>query len=252
MLTGQGLIGKLIELLATTLLKRQIDITLDDRKHACRSLVELYFCLDGLERATHLVIEELRPRNDSLEGWVVVNAFALHGQTLDSLSQRFFDIGPELHRALKIIDPVLADALHQLYAFKYSLLSFLSTSVEFKNFDGERNRLLVYKQPDDRILTIDMDAYYEWLAMNPLNSISWEQNLEWPRNLLARFEYEEAFHTVEVDTANSTALLEFRDLLVKHSAALTAARAALRELISKNFKLEEVLYVSRDIPEQGL
>jgi hypothetical protein len=89
-------------------------------------------------------------------GWRLVNQFAIHGRSIDSLSQRFFDIGAELNHAVELYDPVLAEAVNQLYLFKSSFLSFISESVEIMEKEGERNRLLKYPNPSPRVLSEDL------------------------------------------------------------------------------------------------
>lgn len=252
MLTGLGLIGKLVELLASKLLSRQIDLVLDDRKRACRALVELYFCIDGLEDLTRRFVDELGEIRAPADGWRVANAVALHGSTLEALSRRFINIGPELERALSILDPPLADALGQLYAFKYSFLLFMSQSVELKEKNGERNRVLSYLKPSARILTIDMESYYNWAKDHPLRELEFDVKLEWPMNMLAQLEFEADFPEVDIELSDLGAVLEFRGILIQHCDVLGLAREKLRELISKNFKLEEVLYVSKDSRKGGL
>lgn len=252
MLTGQGLIGKLVELLATKLLSREIDLALDDRKRACRSLVELYFCIDGLEDVTARFIEELQGVEDQTSGWRAINGMALYGRTLDSLSQRFLNAGAELYQTLTIIDPPLADALGPLYGFKHSFLLFMSDSIQVKDKDGERNRVLCYREPTERILGIDASSYYEWVKDHPLRTLSHDVHLEWPNNMLVGFEFREDFPSVEIEVSDPQAIAQFRSILEKHGEALGVAREKLRELLSKNFKVEEILYVSKYIHANGL
>lgn len=251
MLTGQGLIGKLVELLASKLLSRGIDLALDDRKRACRSLVELYFCIDGLEDITARFIEELRGVEDQTSGWRVINGVALYGRTLDSLSQRFLNAGTELYQTLAIIDPPLADALEPLYGFKYSFLLFMSDSIQVKDKDGERNRILCYRKPTERILAIDASSYYEWVKDHPLRTLSRDVPLEWPNNMLVGFDFREDFPSVEIEVSDPQAVAQFRSVLEQHGEALGVARGKLRELLSKNFKVEEILYVSKYIHANG-
>jgi hypothetical protein len=249
MLTGQGLIAKLVELLATKLIGRQIDLALDERKLACRSLTELYFCLDSLERLTRAFTRELSEIEDPKDGWIVANSLANHGWAIELLSKQFIVAGDDLRRTLDIVDPVLATALEPLYAFKYSFLSFIGSSAEPADKDGERNRLIRYRSPDQRILTLDIDAYYEWLRQNPPESIVWDRHLEWPMSMMLGSRFEENFPQVEIEVGNLEAVRAFGDILITHGAALGTARELLRSLIAKNFKLEEVLFVSKDLPE---
>ena len=252
MLTGQGLIGKLVYFLATKLLGRQIDLSLDDKKRACRAFVELYYCIDKLEDITSHFLTELGEVKKSTECWKLVNQFAIHGRSIDALSQRFFDIGAELNRAVELYDPDLAEAVNQLYLFKFSFLSFVSNSIELVEKDGERNRLLKYVEPSSRVLSIDMESYYDWVKANRGKKITEPNRVDWPANMLAFSLFGEDFPEVVIEVADIDAIGRFRKVLANHGATLTSAREKLREFIVANFNIEDVLYVSRKMPHQEL
>jgi hypothetical protein len=126
MLTGLGLIGKLIEFLATKLIGRRIDLSLDDRRRACRAFTELYYCVDRLEEITSIFLNEL----DLLQAdsaYNIINEYHNQSDAIESVSRRFLEIKAEVGWALEVFDPTLAAALVQLYQFKYSLLYFHRT-----------------------------------------------------------------------------------------------------------------------------
>jgi len=247
-LTGQGLIGKLIYFLSTKLIGRTIDIRLDDKKRACRAFVELYYCVDRLEDITNHFLVELEGIKKSDDCWRLVNQFAIHGRSIDALSQRFFDIGAELNHAVELYDPDLAEAVNQLYLFKFSFLSFVSKSVKIMEKDGERNRLLKYPEPSSRVLSIDMESYYEWIKANRDKEITDPNKIDWPANMLAFSLFGEDFPEVVIEVSNVEAIERFRLVLAEHGAMLTNAREKLREFIVASFNIEDVLYVSKKIP----
>ena len=59
MLPGQGLIGKLVLLIAEKLISREVTLAFDEKKRACRAFVELYHCLDRLEELNARFIKTL-------------------------------------------------------------------------------------------------------------------------------------------------------------------------------------------------
>src|SRR5688500_14602897 len=113
MLTGLGLVGKLVEFLATKLIGRKIDLSLDDRRRACRAFTELYHCVDRLEEITSIFLNEL----ELLQGgsaYDIINEYHNQSHSIESVSRRFLEIKAELGWALEVFDPTLAAALEQL------------------------------------------------------------------------------------------------------------------------------------------
>lgn len=246
MLTGLGLIGKLVELLATKLIGRKIDLTLDDRRRACRAFTELYYCVDRLEEITSIFLNEL----DVLQGgsaYDIINEYHNQSYSIESVSRRFLELKAELGWTLDIFDPTLAAAVEQLYRFKYSFLYFISNSIELKAQDGKGLQLLAYKDPSSKILKIDMESYYEWVKQHQGKKID-RDAVEWPVNLLWFSEFEEGFTDVVFGVDDLEAAMHFRDVVRTHSEVLADARERLREFLIANFKLEEVLYVSKGLP----
>jgi hypothetical protein len=254
MFTGQGLIGKLVELLATKLIGRKVDLALDDRRRACRAFTELYYCVERLEEITSIFLDEVDLIIEGMadvpaEGsaYYVINEFYNQSHSIEAVSTRFMDIKSELGWAVEIYDPTLAAALDQLLAFKHSLLYFISKSVEIKEKDGKPLQLLAYKEPSPKILKLDMDSYYEWIKQNRGKKID-SRAVEWPINLLQFLEYEEGFRDVIFDADDAEAAKHFRDVIKAHADVLSEARTRLREFLITTFKLEEVLYVSKGLP----
>lgn len=246
MLTGLGLIGKLIEFLATKLIGRKIDLSLDDRRRACRAFAELYYCVDRLEEITSIFLNELEfLHSDS--AYDIINEYHNQSYSIDSVSRRFLELEAELRWTLDVFDPTLAAAVDQLYRFKYSFLYFISNSIELKAGEGKGLQGLTYKDPSPRILKIDMESYYEWVKQHQGKEID-RAAVEWPLNFLWFSEFEEEFTDVSFGVNDLEAAMHFRDVVKAHSKVLAEAREKLREFLIANFKLEEVLYVSKGLP----
>lgn len=250
MLTGQGLIGKLVYFLASKLIGKQLDLALNDKKRACRAFVELYYCVERLEDITGHFIEALDEVQHSEDTWILVNQFALHGPSLDAVSRRFIDIGTELNRAVQLYNEDLADAVDQLYRFKYSFLLFMADSLEIMDKDGERNRLLKYIEPSPRVLHIDMEGYYQWIKESRDKHLTDQVTLDWPQNMLTYSAFGEHFRENIIEIADVEAVKHFLRVLKDHGAVLTVAREKLRKFIVENFSIEDVLYVSKSLPHE--
>jgi hypothetical protein len=250
-LTGQGLIGKLVGFLATKLLGRRIDLALDERKRACRAFTELYYCLDRLEEITSIFLSEidilLRETDDSKTAYWIINEFHNQSHSIESLSQRFFELGSELAWAIQLFDPTLAASVNQLYRFKYSFLYFISNSIEVKEKDGKPLQLLAYQEPSSKILSIDMDSYYDWVKENEGKSIE-RESVEWPINFLEFSEFETGYTEIVFGVDDIEGARKFCDIIRTHATALGDAREKLRQVLISNFKIDEVLYVSKGLP----
>ena len=100
MLSGQGLIGKLVLLIAEKLISKQVALALDEKKRACRAFVELYHCLDRLEELNARFVKTLTYGTEY--GRILIGDLQILLPSVDAVSQRFLDIGNELYYALDI------------------------------------------------------------------------------------------------------------------------------------------------------
>lgn len=96
-----------------------------------------------------------------------------------------------------------------------------------------------------------MDSYYDWLKLNQGKKID-RDSVEFPINFLYFSEFETGFTDVVFDVEDIEGAKQFRDVIKAHANALTEARKRLREFLIANFKLDEVLYVSKRLPRDFL
>jgi hypothetical protein len=242
LLTGQGLIGKLALFIAEKLINHKLAISLDEKKRVCRAFVEFYHCLDRLEEVNSRAVGVL---NFGVEhGGILIGDLELLMPAVNALSQRFLETRGELHHAIELIDPALANAVTQIYDAKGSFLLMLSDSVLYKA--GPRDTASIkYFAPDPRILEIDMVSYANWVEHFSATTAYAKNNLEWPQTLLWSGEFEEGFHPAELLLTDRTSLGQLRTILVGHGTVLSSAREKIREFISSKFSVEDILYVSK-------
>lgn len=94
MLTGQGLIGKLVLLVAEKLIGHKLALALDEKKRTCRAFVELYHCLDRLEEINTQFITTF---TDGINrGGLLIGDLQIILPAVDGVSQRFLDVQGEL------------------------------------------------------------------------------------------------------------------------------------------------------------
>lgn len=239
MITGEGLIGKLALFIGEKLIGHKLMLSLDEKKRACRAFVELYYCLDRLEELNNRLVQSLGYRE------ILIGDLQLITPAIDTVSNRFLEIGGELYFALHLIDPTLAKTVGQICASKGSFLHMLSNSIisDVPNTAAE----IDYFEPDQRILSIDMDAFGQWVETASAASIFERDRLQWPQNLLWYGEFEEGFHPAKLVLNDSESLMRLRSILLQHGQHLSQARDSIRQLVAKNFTIEDVLYVSKDL-----
>ena len=242
MLTGQGLIGKLVLFMAEKLISHKLAISLDDRKRACRAFVELYYCLDRLEELNANAVELID--FGVVHGGILIGDLEMLMPAVNTVSQRFLEIRGELSHALGLIDPALSDAVTQIYAAKGSFLLMLSDSLRYKA-PAHDTTSVKYYAPDQKILEIDMNSYQEWVEQFSTESVYDKPNLEWPQSLLWYGAFESGFHPAKLLLTDRVSLSQFRTILIDHGAVLSLARAKMREFISNKFTTEDILYVSK-------
>ena len=239
MISGEALIGKVAIYVAEKIIAKKISLSFDEKKRACRAFVEFYFCLDRLEELNGLFLGML---NSGVENDGICDVeVELLMRSINSVSQRFIDIGGELHSAIDLVSPEIANAVGGILASKGGFLLVLSRSM-CVNKSGSG---IEYLEPEKKILEIDMNLYDEWLSENSGDYQDNQSYLEWPQSVLLFGEYEEVFHSKELAFNDVESIKRLSKVLEKHGTVLSEAREKIRELISNKFSIEDILYVSK-------
>lgn len=135
-----------------------------------------------------------------------------------------------------IIDPALAKSLAILYSGKADFLSFLSCSIETREINGNPH-LIIYK-PNSKILKADFErAYTESQA-----AILKGENYYWPSGV---FDYFNDFEEFDISTASEEAAANLIQMVKEHHRLLKQASEELRNLLVKNFSVDELLFLPR-------
>jgi hypothetical protein len=243
MLMGTGLLSKFVELVASKLIGKRLDLAMDEKRRACHTLVELYSILLGFSSiASKMVVELEESEFDSVTpiSLIYVNHKSIQAQTV-----RFFDLGDDLSLTLGVVDPALAAVFDQIHHFKASVFYALSESISIPE-DGPRNQSIAYRHPSDRLLEIDMNAYYQ--TLEAFRNDYWQAPSIWPDDILMSPEYSVAFTSVRFATDDKQQLIAFTDDLKLQLESLNRAAEHLRVLIKDNFTLDEVLTGSKRVP----
>jgi hypothetical protein len=240
MVPGGGLLGKLVEFAVERIAGKNIDLLLDDKKKACRAFVELHSCIERLDEITGDFIESIELEAGT-DHFVIITRLRLLSNSIELLSNRFFELGNELGEAIKLYDSDLARAVGHLYFSKFSILLLASEGI--KTEESANEALIEYVRPSSRILTIDMDAYFR--KFQELKDQISAEDLEWPTGMLIGVDFEGTFEEVTIKVSDFDSRREFAAILRNHRHILSTARMKLREFIKSNFDVSDIVYVSR-------
>jgi hypothetical protein len=244
MLMGAGLLSKFVGLVATKLIGKRLDLAFDEKRRACYSFVELYFILQGFASITKGFVAQLE--EPSLEPWMTINLMCKNGRTIQALTTRFFELHEDLLLTLDVLDPTLAAVFDRVHSFKGSIFYAIAESITIPE-EEPRNQSILYRRPTERVLAIDMDAYYQTLESfrGDEGNAPWV----WPGELTELPKYEAAFPSIQFKTDDKEKLVQFAQDLRRQAQLLDTAIDKLRALIKDNFTLDEVLSSSRRLPQ---
>jgi hypothetical protein len=248
MVTWLGYIGKLVELMATTLIGKRITLALDPKRRAGQTFIRLHYILGALTEVTEELTTNLdKPLVDGIgrEAWL----FNVD-EEITRLSNEFLHLTDKLHQTLEIFDPNLSLALSDLVYYKFSVLLLASHSFKRPGEEKNPSAMIEYEYPNQKLLTIDFEEHYRWIAAHPeyfKRSGSDEWQLEWPQSvLLNEFGRHELTETGVIRRGSIEEQAEdiekLRRLLKTHTQIIKQANERLREFIASNFAIGDVLY----------
>jgi hypothetical protein len=247
MFTGAAIIGKLVELIASKLLGRAIDLTRDERRRVCRGMTALYFSVERLEELVEEVIRGIERSLETSDPNSAVGTVLRVSPSLDALSQRFYDEGEELYWALTIFDPALAKAVSDLFMSKFSFLHFIQESVSVgEQWPAKPGQQITFLEPSPEVLSLDVEAYYTWLRENDEKPFEERSTLNWPTEAL-QGRLDRLFKERQIALVDADGWRDLLGILVVHLEHLSRARELLRTFLAANFKIDEVLYVGKSL-----
>lgn len=245
MIWWQAVIGKMVGFMSEKLASKWIDLTLDQKKRACKAFVKLYFAMENLEEITGELLKQLEEIQKGTEVRVSGGSLFYISDLVKTNTEVFLDSVRDLGAVLELFDPVLSAELVQLSTYK---ASFLMTASEGFNVDMDESNGAVsirYEKPVDKFLTIDFSETYEWLKKRD-RLYDVRDVFEWPQQFIVRYFIEEGdveSRTIRID--NKSDVMTFCDALKQHSAVLADGTERLRSLIIDKFSPEDILYVNK-------
>ena len=244
MLTAGAAIEKIVEFVITKLAGRQIDLALDEKKRTAKDFLDLFESVVELER---MIDKLLRHFQGQLDGkfkslWMPPTFTRELADEIDRVSVRFLEAVSHLGYSVSLLDPALGVMLGRITNFKARVLEVLSIPLrrltfaiameesDFKGFE--------YFIPSHRFDTGSLeDLYAEARQFVDADS---SQQVEWPRgsgrSLLGE--------TLQRIGGSTDEVRRLSELLSAQTTELEKARELLRQFICKNFKIEDLVFMS--------
>lgn len=245
MLWWQAVIGKMVGFMSSKLAGKWVDLTLDQKKRACKAFVKLYFAMENLEEITSELLKHLEEIQEGAEIHVSGASLFYISDMVHTNTQVFLDSVRDLGNVIELFDPVLSAELVQLSDYKASFLMSASETFNVDMDESNGSISIRYEKPVEKFLTIDFSDVYEWLKKRE-NLYDVRDVFEWPQEFVVRYFIEEGdieSRTIRID--NKDDVMKFYDVLKQHTAILADGTERLRALIIGKFSPEDILYVNK-------
>ena len=250
MITWIGLIGKILDFLLEKLLDKTVDWSLDKKKYACQSLVEFHDVLSELEILLADFLETFRPLYEGKKTVIYDYWLRKHSEKIATSTEAFIKCMDKVGRVLYFYDPALAALISNIGESKGRFLS-ISRSWKMMKFDvqwqtsPESLNCVNYSIPSEKLNKQDFENAYKECMSLPANSRGLERlNRRWNRDtlfiLLQDFVEQESFTKTDIEAAKNL----YRRLSV-HQQLIQGARLKLRDFISSQFSIEDLLAMTR-------
>ena len=242
-----GMVAKLVEFVLTTIVGKQLDLRLDDRKRVSRAFLALFDAILEVERVVKEFKDHLAPVIKGRRGFWMPKAWSLdYFSRAQKASDHFVDALTKVGSAISIYDLSLRLLLDDIYRSK-TLLVRSPLQFEELNFEVEYNeatfKRLVYSVPSAALdskaferLRKTVENISEALLSQDLRAEPSAFTIEPPT--LSEYLVEQEI--LPDDDLGVSSLYTF---LEKHLQALASARESLAKFMRDNFKIEDLMIV---------
>ncbi|ARU31423.1 hypothetical protein CAP31_06845 [Sulfuriferula sp. AH1] len=238
MLTGEGLIGKTITAIVVKAASKLLALPFDKRRSIAQALTKLYFATVQLDEVTDQFLEIFDRFSKGVDTSEALHiAIKSKAQAIDAASYTFAELSDELHDALLILDPILANCLNFLETGKGNFLSFLSCSIQVSTASDKPK--ITVEVPNAIILSTDFQSIYDVCTQKHKRG----ERYYWPEGV---FDYFNDFNSVDITFIEPQAATELASMIRHQNALLKQARESLRALLRDSLTIEEVFFASKE------
>jgi hypothetical protein len=177
-----GFLGKLVELVLTKIVGKQVDLSLDERKRAARTFLRLYEALTELEDVAFSVAAEIERVLTGRRPYLYRNSFIGVAQRGDAASGAFLDLVSDLQHVIQIYDRPLANILETMLEVKGAMLLSAATRMRFEILSNRDGFVLHYSAPSDQLMASDLQTTYS-AAQDTYGARQVDRNYQWPANV---------------------------------------------------------------------
>lgn len=248
MFPWSAFIGKLIELLLSKVVGKQLEFALDDRKRAAKAFLLFYEATVQIEILGKAFLTNAEPFLRGEQPRLYRAVFADLARDADRESTEFLASLKQLHSIIDLYDSDLARLLLGAGHMKGRLITSSFTDAMQFGFSPTKASVfaLRYTAPSNALLNCDLHDILdstrhaeEYLTMN--NGVA---SGHWPKDLL--FEMVTAnteFGVIEADRVDQLKMLF--DLLQASLPSLTQAKDGLRKFMQDRFTFDDLLYATK-------
>jgi len=250
MFVWSGFISKLVELILSKIVGKQLDLKLDQRKSAAKVFLEFHDALVNLETVAHDFLREVSPEVVSKNPRLYRFPFTTIARNADVASRSFVDSFCKLHQVISIYDTQLALLLSGISHFKQGLLaSSFTERMKFELLPNPDSVFFIkYSAPSERLLGASLENSYEaaYQIADRLRISDGEWLKEWPKDVLLSLVEENLIEGTIPDNRVAE-FTEFYKIVDMYTPLLTKAREQLACFMREKFTLEDLLYVRSKI-----
>ncbi len=242
MIAWAGVVAKLAEYIATKLIGKKIDMTLDKKSRAAKAFLTFHNAFIELDDVLSKTIDLLDNACNRRKPVIFSKELLRLVPKIQEVSKSFLSSLSSTTAAIQIIDPRLSELLKIVASFKGTYFSPLAKLLLTNKFEVEFTGLhpfktLSFTKPDSSVLEIDYETYYAMTAdvTHLLIPASWaqEQLVKAMQQGISQYE----IGPRDYDKARALCIE-----LKEHRQRIAVAREALREFISKTFSIEDLLF----------
>ena len=231
-------------------------MALDHKLSAAKAFVGFYHALVGLEAASQDFANTIEPfvagRKDRIyDAWL-----SGLSESLDRHSTSFLKALDDLRLALELYDPKLYLLLTDLQSRKAAMLGYTSVTgfprelmlqVHWEQ-RGEAKRKtiksIVVTSIDSDALTAELESLWRLSIQEASERMAQGHGVDWVGDILLTIG-KPLLKQEAIDPTDRARFSFYLTLLKDHLSQLRVAREAMGQFIAKNFKIEDLLYVSR-------
>jgi len=243
-----GFIGKLVDLVLTKIIGKQVDLKLDDRKRAARAFLSLHDALTTLGAIAHEFLAYVQPVVEGRQPRLYRAKLRDLATRADTASRSFVEALHRLHRIIGIYDPQLAMFLRGIAHWKDVMIlggmptTSFTTKMKFELVPNPESVFAIqYSAPTKELMDTNLEDTYA-ATSRIADRLGRESALieEWPNDALLSLVEGGSIEGWIPDNGIAQ-IRELHQMVSQYAPLFSAAREQLEGFIRKSFAIDDLL-----------